>query len=107
MRGEIWTAAGGVHATKPRPVVIIQDDRFSETGSLTVIPMTSDDTQLPLLRVPIVSDHVSGLNGPSWVMVDKIQTIHRRNVTRFIGRLSAAQLVDVERLLLVFLGMVR
>jgi len=40
-------------------------------------------------------------------MVDKIQTIHRRNVTRFVGRLSAAQLVDVERLLLVFLGKAR
>lgn len=40
-------------------------------------------------------------------MIDKIQTIHRRNATRFIGRLSASQHVDVERLILVFLGMAR
>ena len=36
-RGEIWTAAGGKdYAGKPRPVVIMQDDRFDATASITV-----------------------------------------------------------------------
>jgi mRNA-degrading endonuclease toxin of MazEF toxin-antitoxin module len=36
-RGEVWTAAGGRdYAGKPRPVVVVQDDRFDATGSITV-----------------------------------------------------------------------
>lgn len=40
-RGDIWTVAGGAYAAKARPAVIIQDDRFSSTDSVTVLPLTS------------------------------------------------------------------
>ena len=34
-RGEVWTAAGGKdYAGKPRPIVIVQDDRFNATSSV-------------------------------------------------------------------------
>lgn len=36
-RGEIWTVAGGKdYAGKPRPAVIVQDERFEMKDSLTV-----------------------------------------------------------------------
>jgi mRNA interferase MazF len=38
-------------------------------------------------------------------MVDKIITLRRPQVTRHVGRLTATQLVDVERLMMVFLGL--
>jgi mRNA interferase MazF len=42
-RGEIWTVAGGAaYAGKPRPAVIIQDDRFDANDSVIVCPVTSD-----------------------------------------------------------------
>ena len=42
-RGEVWTAAGGPeYAGKPRPVIILQDDRFDATGSITVCALTTD-----------------------------------------------------------------
>lgn len=53
--GEIWTAAGGVYASKPRPVPIIQDDHFAATDSVTVIPITTTAVDAPLLRIPIDS----------------------------------------------------
>ena len=50
-RGEIWTAAAGSgYVGKPRPVVIMQDDRFDATGSVTVCAMTTDPTDAPLFR---------------------------------------------------------
>ncbi len=104
-RGEIWTAAGGVYASKPGPSLIVQDDRFDATASMVVCPLTSGDHPAPLTRVLVGADSVSGLDVPSWVMVDKISAVHRRNVTRRIGRLTARQLVEVERLMLVFLGL--
>ncbi len=56
-RGEIWTAAGGKdYAGKPRPVVIVQDDRFAGTDSITICAFTSDPTDAPLRgRAPIHS----------------------------------------------------
>jgi mRNA interferase MazF len=36
-RGEIWAVAGGKdYAGKPRPVVIVQDDSFDGTASITI-----------------------------------------------------------------------
>ena len=36
-RGDIWTVAGGKdYAAKPHPVVILQDDRFDKTESITI-----------------------------------------------------------------------
>jgi mRNA interferase MazF len=36
-RGEIWTVSGGKdYPGKPRPVVIVQDDAFDATDSITI-----------------------------------------------------------------------
>lgn len=104
-RGEIWLVAGGVYASKPRPAVLVQDDRFDGTDSVTVCPFTSTDVPAPLVRVRIESDELSGLDSESWIMVDKLTTVRRANVTRRVGRLSSTQLVDLERLIMVFLGL--
>ena len=50
-RGDIWTVAGGKdYAGKPRPVVIVQDDSFDATDSITVCAFTTDETEAPLFR---------------------------------------------------------
>lgn len=104
MRGEIWTVAGGGYASKPRPALIIQDDRFRDVGSLTVIPLTSTLTDAPLLRIPIEPSARTGLKAPSQLMIDKMTTIPRENARQLVGHLTATELVDVERALMVFLG---
>ena len=103
-RGDIVTVAGGAYAKKPRPALIIQDDRFDATESLTVCPFTSTNVDAPLLRVPVTADEGNGLDQDSFLMVDKITTIRRGNAHPVIGRLEATALVEVERRLLVFLG---
>jgi mRNA interferase MazF len=105
IRGEIWTVAGGVYASKPRPAVILQDDRFDGTDSVTVCPLTSTDVSAPLMRLSIAPDVLSGLNDVSFVMVDKLTTVRRAKLSQRVGRLSASQLVDLERLVMVFLGL--
>jgi mRNA-degrading endonuclease toxin of MazEF toxin-antitoxin module len=53
-RGDIWTVAGGKdHAGKPRPIVIVQDDSFDATDSITVCAFTTDETEAPLFRSPV------------------------------------------------------
>ncbi len=103
-RGDIVTVAGGVYVTKPRPALIVQDDRFDATDSLTVCPFTSTRIDAPLLRVPVTADKDNGLDQDSFLMVDKMTTVRRSNAGLVVGRLEATTLVEFERRLLVFLG---
>lgn len=105
-RGEIWTAAAGSgYVGKPRPVAIVQDDRFDATDSVTVCAFTTDPIEAPLFRLHIEPDDVNGLREPSSLMVDKITTVPRSKLGENIGRLSDEDLVRLGRAMLVFLGL--
>jgi mRNA interferase MazF len=105
-RGELWTAAGGKHyAGKPRPVVVIQDDRFDATSSVTVCPLTSDPTEIPLLRIPLSPSAANGLAAPSSIMLDKVTTMPRSKLGDRIGKVSDAEMIEFSRRLVVFLGL--
>lgn len=107
IRGELWTVAGGVYAARPRPALILQDDAFAATDSVTVLPLTSHLLDAPLLRVRIGAGQMSGLDRDSDVMVDKLTTVRRSNVATRVGRLSTEQLGEVERGVMAFLGFAR
>lgn len=107
VRGELWTVAGGVYASKPRPALIIQDDVFVSTASVTVLPLTSNLIDAPLLRIRIDVTDLSGLERDSDVMIDKPTTVRRQNIKSRVGRLTASQLAEVERAMMVFLGLAR
>ena len=105
-RGEIWTAAAGSgYAGTPRPVVIIQDDLFDATASVTVCAFTTDMTDAPLLRIPVDADDTTGIRQPSRLMVDKITTVQRNELGERIGRLSDDDMTRLARSLVVFLGL--
>lgn len=103
-RGEIWTAAGSGYVGKPRPVVIIQDDRFDATSSVTVCALTTDPIEAPLFRVPVTPDETNGIRDPSNLMVDKITTGPRTKFGEKIGRLGDDDIVRLGRAVVVFLG---
>ena len=105
-RGEIWTAAAGTgYVGKPRPVAIVQDDRFDATDSVTVCAFTTDPTDAPLFRLRIEPDKVNGLQEPCSLMVDKITTVPRSKLSERIGRLADEELVKLGRAILVFFGL--
>lgn len=105
-RGEVWTVAGGKdYAGKPRPVVVVQDDRFDGTNSVTVCALTTDPTNAPLFRLPVKPNDENGLRAACKLMVDKITTVSRRKIGVRVGRLSDEDMVRLNRALLVFLGM--
>ncbi len=105
-RGEIYTAAArGPYTGKPRPVVILQDDRFDATASLTVCPFTTNPVEAPLLRLPIDPSEDNGLEQPSQLMVDKVTTVPRSSLGERLGKLRDEDLVALNRSLIVFLGL--
>jgi mRNA interferase MazF len=105
-RGEIWTIAGGKdYAGKPRSVVILQDDRFDATASITVCGLTTDPTEAPLFRLPIEPDPRNGLHTPCRLMVDKITTVPKSKIASLVGRLDDEDVLRLNRAVLVFLGL--
>lgn len=105
-RGEIWSAAGGSgYAGKPRPVVIIQDDRFDATESVTMCAFTTDPTDAPLIRLPVEPDEVNGLRDRSSLMVDKVTTVPRSKLGQRVGRLGDDDMVRLGRAVIVFFGL--
>jgi mRNA interferase MazF len=105
-RGEIYTAAArGPYTGKPRPVVILQDDRFEPTTSVTVCPFTTNPVEAPLLRLPIDPSASNGLEQPSRLMVDKVTTVPRSSLGKRLGKLRDEELVALNRSLIVFLGL--
>ena len=105
-RGEIWTVAGGPgYVGKPRPAVIVQDDRFDATSSITICGFTSNPTEAPLLRLLIAANERTGLHEPSRLMIDKVTTIPRAKLGRRIGRLDEEDLLRLNRAVAVFFGL--
>jgi len=90
---------------KPRPVVIVQDDRFDATASVTICPLTTNPVEAPLTRISVEPSPVNGLDQPSQLMVDKVTTVPRGNLKDHLGRLPAEDLMKLDRALIVFLGL--
>lgn len=104
-RGELWTLAGGPdYAGKPRPALILQDDRFDATDSVTICPFTTDPTDAEVMRLLIEPTDANGLRLPCRLMIDKIVTVPRAKLRRRIGRLENPDLLSVARAVIVFLG---
>jgi mRNA interferase MazF len=105
-RGEVWTVAGGPdYAGKPRPVVILQDNAFDATASITICPFTTQIVDAPLLRLSIEASAQNGLRTPSQLMIDKITTVSKTKVQTRAGRLSDEDVLRLNRAVLVFLGL--
>ena len=105
-RGEIYTAAArGAYTGKPRPVVIVQDDRFDATASVSVCPFTTNAIEAPLVRIQIQPSQENGLDRPSSLVVDKITTVPRSGLSERLGRLRDDELLQLNRSLMVFLGL--
>lgn len=89
---------------KPRPALIVQADAYAELPSITVLPLTSEVLDIPLLRVTVEPNVSTGLRSRSQVMVDKATTVPRIKAGSRIGRLDDATLASVNQLLATFLG---
>jgi len=105
-RGDICIVAGGKdYAGKPRPAVIVQDDRFDGTDSITICAFTTDATEAPLFRLPVEPNARNGLRAACRLMVDKIMTVPKAKIGAQVGRLDDADILRLNQAILVFLGL--
>jgi mRNA interferase MazF len=104
--GDIWIVAGGKdYAGKSRPVVIVQDDSFDATDSITICAFTTDETNAPLFRLPVEPNERNGLRAICRLMVDKITTVPKTTIGARVGRLDDEDILRLNQAVLVFLGL--
>jgi len=85
--------------------VIVQDDRFDATKSVTICAFTSDPTDAPLFRLLVEPSEANGLGMVSRLMVDKVTTVPKAKLAKRVGRLVDSDMVRVNRALMIFLGL--
>jgi mRNA interferase MazF len=66
--------------------------------------LTTDPTEAPLFRLEIDSSPDNGLRDVSRLMVDKITTVSRSKLGEAVGVLDDADVVRLNRAIVVFLG---
>ena len=98
-------AGGAAYAGKPRPAVIVQDDRFDANDSVVVCPLTTDPTPAPIFRLPLQPNARNGLKAPCRMMVDKLTAVPRIRLGRLVGSLASEDLKALNRAIFVFLGL--
>ena len=105
-RGDIWTVSGGKgYAGRPRPVAVLQDDRFDVTDSITICAFTTDETEAPLFRLAVEPSECNGLRATCRLMVDKITTVPKSKVGAHVGRLDDEDILRLNQAMIVFLGL--
>lgn len=104
-RGDLVTVAMPGDFGKPRPALIVQADPFAETGTVTVLLISSTLVDAPLIRPTLQPTPENGLQKQSQVMIDKAMTVRRDKLGQPFGRLDDESMLSVTRLLAVFLGL--
>jgi mRNA interferase MazF len=84
--------------------VILQDDRFDRTDSITICAFTTDATDAPLFRLAVEPSENNGLRAVCRLMVDKITTVPKSRIGARVGRIGDEDMLRLNRAVLVFLG---
>ena len=103
-RGDLVTVSLPGAYGKPRPALVVQSDLFAGHSSITVLPITSELVDAPLLRPGLAPDSRNGLKKPSQVMIDKIHTLPRDRIGPAFGSLDGPAMLEITRCLALFLG---
>lgn len=104
-RGHIWTVSGGSpYTTKPRPVLIVQDDAYESLESIVVCPLTTDTTDAMQFRPVLIPNDHNRLTRPSRAMIDKIGAVPKQYMGKAVGELDSKDMVRIDRAIIVFLG---
>ena len=104
-RGDLVTIASPGDYGKLRPAVVVQSNSLPLIDSILVVPLTSTAMDAPLFRLPIEPGRRNGLRLSSAVMVEMITAVSRAKVGPVIGELEDTQLLALDRLLALVLGL--
>jgi mRNA interferase MazF len=107
-RGDVVLVVVPNELGRPRPGVVVQADEFNEELSTIFVCPISSDLQDGLRLRPVVEPKPSnGLRLRSQIMTDKMIALRRDRIRRIIGHIDTEISEQLDRALLVVLGLAR
>ncbi len=110
-RGEVYLVSFdptlGAEIRKTRPALVLQNDVANRFSPITIVAAITSQFEVPLyptevlLKVP-----EGGLQADSVVLLNQIRSIDRRRLIRRLGRISVETMRQVDRALMLSLGLV-
>jgi len=106
-RGDVVLVVGP-ELGRPRLGVIVQANDFNkELSTIFICPITSDLQDKLALRPMIEAEPSTGLRLRSQIMTDKMVALRHDRIHRVIGRIDSETSEQLDRALLVVLGLTR
>jgi mRNA interferase MazF len=103
-RGDIYVLGEQRYLKKPRPVIIIQSDRYNKDESVVTVLVTSESVREKEYRIKIKATKSNGLKKDSFVMIDKIVSIPREKLAKHIGKIGKKTMQTIHAKLVDFLS---
>lgn len=76
--------------------MIVQDDSFDATDSITICPFTTDSTEAPLFRLVVEPNERNGLRSHCRLLVDRITTVPKTKMGARVGHLNDEDMVRLN-----------
>lgn len=107
-RGNVVLVVVPSELGRPRPGVIVQADEFTKNlSTIFVCPISSDVQEELPLRPIIEAKPSNGLRLRSQIMTDKMIALRHDRVRSVIGQIDSKTSEQLDRALLVVLGLAR
>jgi mRNA interferase MazF len=104
-RGEIWSVLWTGLASKPRPALVVQSEKFRTTDTDILALITSQENDSEYLRIPIKADDKNGLKNDSFICLDKLMAIPIGKIGEKFGVVSSEVMREVDEHLIKILGL--
>src|SRR5947209_672419 len=111
-RGEVWLVSFdptiGAEITKTRPALVLQNDIANRYSPITIVAAITSQFEEHIYPTEVlIRAPDAGLTADSVALLNQIRSIDRRRLVRRLGMVRPATMINVERALMVSLGLVR
>jgi len=107
-RGEVWLVnfdpTLGAEIQKTRPALVIQNDIGNKASPVTIVAAITSTLKKPYPFQVLLRAGEGGIDNDSVVTLNHLRSIDRQRLVRRLGRVSAVTLQQVDRAIVVSLG---
>ena len=97
----------GAEIKKTRPAVVVQNDPSNRRSPITIVAAVTSQFEEPLYPTEVlVQAPEGGLTADSVVLLNQIRSVDKGRLVRRLGVLKAETMKEIDRALLLSLGLV-
>jgi mRNA interferase MazF len=111
-RGEVWLVSFnptiGAEIRKTRPALVLQNDITNRASPITIVAAITSQFEESIYPTEVlIKAPEAGLTIDSVALLNQIRSIDQRRLVRRLGVVRSATMMNVERALMISLGLVR